>query len=64
MKDKKGLEYVTMTKEKVLVLLYPGKQLIECESSIDHEPLRDRVNQSDIRRYVSVHFIHLFKFVL
>ena len=34
------------------------RQLIGCESLIGCEPLRDQVDQTDIRRYLSVHFIH------
>ena len=35
---------------------YPGRQLIGCESSIGCEPLRDRVDKPDIRRYISIQF--------
>ena len=31
-----------------------------CESLIVCEPLRDRVNQTDIKRYINVHFMHSF----
>ena len=34
--------------------------LIGCEFLIDCELLRDRFNQPDIRRYISIHFIHSF----
>ena len=44
--------------QQVFALLYPGRQLIGCESLIGCEPSRDRVDQPDFRRYISVQFIH------
>ena len=45
---------------KVESLLYPGRQIIGCESSNGCEPLWDRVDQPDIRRYIRVQFIHSY----
>ena len=62
-------EYVTITMRtidpEVLALLYPGMQVIGCESSlIGCEPFRDRVDEPDIslRRYIKmiISFIHSF----
>ena len=43
-------------------MLYPGRQLIRRESSIGCNPLRDWINQPDIKRYIiiSVHSIHVY----
>ena len=63
LKDNKVPKYVTM--RQLILVLGPGsalssRQLIGCESSIGCEPLRDLVDQPDIRRYVSFHSIHSF----
>ena len=56
LKDKKEPRYVTIGCEIFLFCFYPGKQPIEYESMVVCELLRDRVYQTYIRRYMSIHF--------